>query len=316
MPLPQAANSLPSLAVRTSALFLMRYDQIQQDLLSLYAQVVPPNSNQMTQYFEWWDAFPLMREWVGERATTQTMQSRIEVPIKVFERTFDFSLRAERFGDQQIRVTPEELAQKLTDAFRLGILVEAFRPIRANQVTTYDNQNLLDTDHTHPDGSTFSNIFDLSSNSMSRSTAGAPTAAEARLELEAAVNLLMQNRLRNLSLVEMTKPTLTVVTKSQDTWSGYNALLTQDTISTTTNQYKGAFRLLRDYAPESGEEADVDFILSEPGGPRPVIHVPFRLPGPVKFKDESFWKEKVFYGNDADLGFAAGLPQSIARVKP
>lgn len=315
--MPLAANQLSSLAVRTSTMFLMRYDQVTQGLLPTFAQTVPPNSNQLTQIFEWWDAFPLMREWVSERATSATMKSSIEVPIRVWERTFDFSTRAQRFGDSNITVTPEQLAQKLSDAFENGTLIEAFRPIRENLVTTYDNQNLLDTDHVHPDGATFSNIWDLSSNSMSRSTPGNPTATEARAELEAATSLLIQNRLRNVSLVKMTRLPLVVIVKSQGTWKGYNDLLTQNIIGTTSNPYVGSFELLRDYDPESGDEAEVDFILSEPNGPRPVIYCPFRNPGPVKFDNSrEFWEEKVYYGNDADLGFAAGLPQAIVRVQP
>ena len=314
--MPLAANALRSLAVRTSTLFLMRYDQVTQGLLPTFAQTVPPNSSQLTQIFEWWDAFPLMREWVGERKTTATMKSSIQVSIKPWERTFDFSLRSQRFGDSNITVTPEQLAGKLSDAFENGTLIEAFRPIRENLVTTYDNQNLLDTDHVHPDGTTFSNVWDLSNNSQSRAATGAPTAAEAARELEAATSLLLQNRLRNVSLVEMTKPNLVIIVKSQGTWSGYNQLLTQNVLSNSTNQYFGSFRLLRDYDPESGDEKKVDFILSEPGGPRPVIYVPFRNPGPVKFDtSKEFWEEKVYYGNDADLGFAAGLPQSIVRVQ-
>lgn len=312
-----AANSLTSVAVRASALFLMAYDKVQQDLLPTFAQTVPPNSRQLTQYFEWWDAFPLMREWVGERKTTKTFGSRIEVGIKTFERTFDYDLKAARLeGDQLLGITPEGLAGKLTDAFANGILIEAFRPLRENLITTYDNQNLIDTDHTHPDGVTFSNVWDLSNNSMSRSATGAPTAAEARAELEAAVSLLTQNRLRNVSLVEMTSPPLVVIVRSQGTWKGYNDLLTQDVISNTTNQYKGGFRLLRDYDPESGDEKKVDFILAEPNGPRPVIYCPFRNPDPVKTDiSRVFWEEKVFYGTDADFGFAAGLPQSVVRVQ-
>lgn len=313
------ANVLNSVAVRASALFLMRYDQLSQNLLPLFCQTLPRADLGEVQYYEWWDAFTRMREWVGERKSMKTMQSRIEVRIKVYEETFSYSLRKARLdGDRLIGITPEDLAAKMTDSFVIGKLLEAFDPLRQNAITTYDNQNIFDTDHTHPDGSTFSNIIDLSDASASRAATGAPTILEAWNELRLAENRLLTNRIKMRTVREVpATPPLLVVVRSEGTKTGYHELLTQDFLATDRiNRFKGRFTLVEDTAPVSGTEKMVDVIDTTAGGPRPTVHIPAREPGPIKMDlSREFDTETVRYGNDADYGFAAALPQPAVRIQ-
>jgi hypothetical protein len=83
-----------------------------------------------------------------------------------------------------------------------------------------------------------------------------------------------------------------------------------------TNQFKGTFRLIRDTNPTSGDEKKVIVILAEPGGPRPVIYMPFREPGALEFDEtDKFKHHQVFFGNDAIWGIAPGFPQSAVIIQ-
>jgi hypothetical protein len=297
----------------------MRYDQLSRLLLPLFCQTVPQADAGEVQYIEWWDAFPRMREWVGERKSMKTFQSRIEVPIKVYEETFGYNLRRARLdGDRLIGVSVEDLAAKMIESFVNGKLLEAFDPIRQNNITTYDNQNLFDIDHLHPDGTTFSNVIDLSDEGAPRTATGAPTILEAFNELRLAEARLVTNRMRVATVREVpATPPLAVLVRSEGTKAGYHELLTQDFLSTDRlNRFKGRFTLIEDTAPKSGTEKMVDVVDASPGGPRPTVHIPVREPGPIKTDlSRVFDTEHVRYGNDADYGFAAGLPQPAVRIQ-
>jgi hypothetical protein len=313
------ANVLNSVRVRASTLFLMKYDQLSQSILPLFAATLPKVDDGEIQYYEWWTAFPRMREWVGERKSMKTFASRIEVQIKSYEETFSYSLRKARMdGDRLMGITPEELAAKMTESFVNGKLLEAFEPLRQNALTTYDDQNIFDTDHEHPDGTTFSNVIDLSDVSASRSTTGYPTIVEAANELQLAEARLLANRMKVATVREVpATPPLAVIVRSAGTKAGYHELLTQDFLSTDRlNRWKGRFTLIEDTAPVSGTEKKVDVIDTTPGGPRPTVHIASREPGPIKMDmTREFDTETVRYGNDADYGFAAALPQPAVRIQ-
>lgn len=310
-------NTLTSVARLAIRRALFQYDQAAADL-GLWAMTMQPMGIQQVQTVEWVDAFPIMREWKGSRASTKTMESSIEVTIKPFERTFNLDMRrVELDADRSLITSADQLASQMSMAFVNGRVQYSYAPLRNNDITTYDNQNLIDTDHVHPDGSTFSNLVDQSSDLGQTITAtGAPTVAEARVILEGAIDRLQQNRLKNVSVVETSRPTITVIAKNFGYWKGFNDLLTQNTIGTTTNQYFNSFRLVRDYDPASGTDKMVDVILSEPGGARPTIFMPFKEPGGFEVDTSRYFDERIVrYGLDAAYGFAAALPQPVVRVQ-
>jgi hypothetical protein len=315
---------LKSVAVVATRLGLSLYDKpsAAQDI-GMFAQTVNRSTRQKTLHLEWWDAFPLMRKWIGDRQTFKGYKSGIDVTVEPYELTFKLDLRElDLDGDRSLIQGAQDIGTQFGNGFTNGRFIFAYAPIRANQTTTYDDQNLFDTDHVHPDGETFSNIIDISDDSRiaDRATSGFPTALEAQAELEAAIETLERNRLRNVSVVELGKPPLVVIVKSFGTWKGYNELLTRDTLAvaggTTTNTWKGAFRLVRDFEPVSGDEKKVDVILAEPNGPRPVVFVPARNPGPLEVDTKwVFDRKEAYYGSDADYGFAAALPHPVVRIQ-
>lgn len=315
---------LKSVAVVATRLGLRLYDQSPNALdINMFAMTVNRSTRQKTLYLEWWDAFPLMRKWIGDRQTFSAFKSKIEVTVEPFEATFKLDLRElDLDGDRSLILSADDIGQQFANAFINGRFQFAYAPIRANAITTYDNQNLFDTDHVHPDGETFSNLIDISTDDRipDRAVSGFPTALEAMGELQAAVETLTKNRLRNVSVVEVGKPPLIVVAKSFGVWKGYNDLLTKNTLAvsggTTDNTWKGSFRLLQDYEPKAGDEKKVDVILAEPNGPRPVVFVPARNPGPLAMDDKwIFDRKEVYYGSDADYGFAAALPHPAVRIQ-
>lgn len=315
---------LKSVAVVATRLGLQLYDKstTAQDL-TIFAQTVNRASRQKTLHLEWWDAFPLMRKWIGDRQTFKGYKSGIDVTVEPYELTFKLDLRElDLDGDRSLIQSSQDIATQFSNGFVNGKFIFAYAPLRNNSTTTYDDQNIFDTDHVHPDGDTFSNLIDISSDARipDRATSGFPTALEAEGELQAAIETLEQNRLRNVSLVEMGKPPLVVITKSYGVWKGYNDLLVRPTLAvsggTQENTWRGGFRLLRDFDPVSGDENKVDVILAEPNGPRPVIFVPAREPGPLVLDEKwIFDRKEAVYGSDADYGFAAALPHPAVRIQ-
>lgn len=311
-------QQLKSIAVVATRKALTLYDKGRQEgILPSIAQLVPSAGAQETQYIDWWVAFPQMREWVGERKLREVFADRISLTLKPFEQTFELDrMRVELDGDRSLVTRAEQLAMSMADGYRIGETEKAYDPLR-NNVLTYDGQNLFDTDHTHPDGDTFSNVVDLSDLSAGRSSSGSPTATEAKVELELALDRLELNRLRRQSLTEAPEPgDLVVICKQFNTWKGYHDLLTQDIISNTTNTWKGKFRLLRDRSPVSGDEKKIDVVLSEPAGPRPALVIRHKMPSALEFDETSVFKNRMIqFGTDAIYAFGAGFPQPAVRIQ-
>jgi len=317
-------TALKSVGVVATRLYLSLYDRAANALdVNLFAMTVNRTTRQKTLYLEWWDAFPMMRKWIGDRQTFPAFKSKIEVTVEPYEASFKLDMREiDLDGDRSLITSAQDLGTQFSNAFINGRFNFAFAPIRTNAITTYDNQNLFDTDHVHPDGETFSNIIDISDDARiaNRAVSGFPTALEAQAELQAAIQTLQQNRLRNVSVVKLTRPPLVVVVRSFGVWKGYNDLLTLDTIAvaggTQRNTWLNSFELVYDNEPVSGTENMVDVILNEPNGPRPTVFVPARNPGPLEMDDKwMFERKEMWYGADADYGFAAALPHPIVRIQ-
>lgn len=317
-------TALKSVGVVATRLYLKLYDQAPNALdVNLFAMTVNRPTRQKNLSLEWWDAFPMMRKWIGDRQTFPAYKSKIEVTIEPYEASFKLDMREiDLDGDRSLINSAQQLGTQFSDAFINGRFNAAFAPIRTNAITTYDNQNLFDTDHVHPDGVTFSNIIDISADARisDRAVSGSPTALEAQAELEAAIQTLQLNRLRNVSVVRLTRAPLVVVVRSFGVWKGYNELLTRETLAvaggTQRNNWLNSFELVYDNAPVSGTENMVDVILNEPNGPRPTVFVPARNPGPLEMDDKwMFERKEMWYGSDADYGFAAALPHPIVRIQ-
>lgn len=310
---------MKSVAVGATRLGLYMYNQTNAADVQMFARILPRPGRFRNLTYEWWDIFPLFRKWIGDRQTFPGYKSKIELTVEPYELTAKLDVREQEIdGDRSLVANISDIGAQFGNALINSRFINAYAPMRANATTTYDNQNLFDTDHVHPDGSTFSNVIDLSSDSISRSSSGAPTADEARRELDYAVHRLTQNRLKNVSVAKVTRMPLAVFVKSIGTWKGYNDLLTLDTIGVdgTANPWKGAFDLFMDYDPVSGDEKKVDVVLAEPGGARPVAIVEARLPGPLQVDDTHlFARKEIYFGTDGDFAYAAALPQPAVRIQ-
>lgn len=313
-------QQLRSVARVATRIGLDMYDRMAGDLLPLMAQVVRPRGASKTQTLEWTDAFPMAREWVGERKVREVLGDSIEITLKAYEQTFKIdTLDLEMNADLALIRSPQELGAQVArgwDAARLEAAMAVFR----TNAAAYDGQDFFDTDHTHIDGDTYSNLIDISgdANLPDRVATGVPTVAEAANELGYAITVLEANRLRLQTVVETKVPgNLVVIAHNFGVWNAYFKLMTQEMLADdVANPYRGTFRLLRDTAPTSGDEKKVDIILAEPGGPRPVIYMPFREPGALEVDDtDQFKHHQIFFGNDAIFGFAAGFPQTAVRIQ-
>lgn len=314
-------TSLKSVAVLATRRMLVDFDKSPVDISS-FAMTIPSLGRQRTQKIEWINALPVMREWIGDRKTSGLFKNAIEMTLKMFEMTFKLDLKeVELDGDRSFITTAEQVAGYMVAGWANGKAVHAYEPMRSNATTTYDDQNLFDTDHVDGDGTTFSNVVDLSTEGYSRATSGKPTILEARQELRLAVDRLQRNRLRYVTIIKTSAAPLTVFTKSFDTYRAYWDLLTQPTIpdgagAVISNDWAGKFELYRDLSPVSGDEKKIDVIDATPGGPRPVFFMSQKEPGALEVDTTEYFKTKeVYYGTDGIFSFAAGLPHAAVRIQ-
>jgi len=315
---PTALKTVATLATRK---MLVDFDKQPIDISS-FAQTMPSAGRYRTQKIEWINAFPVMREWIGDRKTFGLFKDGIELTLKPFEMTFKLDLKeVEIDGDRSMVTTAEQVAAYMVNGWANGKVVNAYEPMRVNDTTTYDDQNLFDTDHVDGDGTTFSNVLDLSTEGYSRATSGKPTLLEARRELQLAVARMRRNRLRYVTIIKANPVPLTVFVKSFDTYLAYYDLLTLDNLpdgsgARMPNDWKGKFELYQDLNPVSGDEKKVDVIDATPGGPRPVIFMSQKEPGALETDTTKLFQTKeVFYGTDAILSFGAGLPHGAVRIQ-
>jgi len=314
-------TALKTVAVLATRKLLVDFDKQPIDI-SDFAQTIPSAGRQRTQKIEWINALPVMREWIGDRKTFGLFRNAIEMTLKMYEMTFKLDLKeVELDGDRSFITTAEQVAGYMKAGFDNGKVVHAYEPMRVNADTTYDDQALFDTDHVDGDGTTFSNVLDLSTEGYSRATSGKPTPLEARRELQLAMQRLRRNRLRYVTIIKANPTPLTVFAKSFDTYLGYYDLLTLPTLpdgdgGTIQNDWQGKFSLYQDLAPVSGDEKKIDVIDATPGGPRPVFFMSQKEPGALETDTtKQFQTKEVFYGTDAIFGFAAGLPHAAVRIQ-
>lgn len=278
-------------------------------IFPLLAKTATPRGNGKKGTLEWWAAFPQMLEWDDKKVIQKAFKDDLEYTIKPYEVTFAFDRFLATF-DTAV-VSASELAPQIARAFINGKVLKAYAPMRDNALT-YDGQSFFDTDHEHPDGSTFSNKV-----LATRTSAASPTIADARAELKAAMALLQTNSLIRNTLVRTASmgESLVVIAKSFAVWSAYNDLLTEEKVGTDTNRFRGAFTLLRDFSPASGTENYVDIVSAMPNGPRPTVAVIKQEPQGLQFDlSSSFTNREIPFGMEAAYAFEPGFMQCAVRV--
>lgn len=309
-------TGIKSGAVQVSVWLSKLYDQMlgSDQIINALAQRVPPKGRQRVQRIAWGEAFPQLREWVGDRVLQEVFGEEITLETKPYEMTYPIDrIDAELDGDAAL-LQPKDIATKIMLGYALGIADLVYDPLRKN-LLTYDGQNMFDTDHIHPDKSTGSNILDLSNASIPRSATGNPTMVEAAREFRRAMSLLQKNRKLRGKIRMVGDVALAVVVKSDGTQDGYHQLLTTDKFPDgSTNTLVGKFALMRDDAPESGDEKKVDFVMADPGGVRPSVMMEVQRPGPIVV-DLPPLARKGAMGNHGLYAIGAGFWQAAVRVE-
>jgi phage major head subunit gpT-like protein len=303
-------SDLKSIAVKATPIALDIYDKTDPTtLLPLVAVVVSDPSLAEEVNLEWAAVFPELRKWIGDRVAQQGFAGRLKIRPELYEVTLDFdSLDIER-GSALLQAT--EKATRIGRAFAVGKVLLAYRVLREN-LLAYDGQDFFDTAHRHPDGTLASNVV-----SVSRANPTAPTVAEAREELAAAVDRLMANSILRDELVrsEEVRKGLVVFVRSQEVWSAYEKLRTEKSFGADPNLWQGAFELVRDFKPKYGTQDTVDIVLATPNGPRPAIFVVSREPQGLKFdQSKEFASRYIPFGMDAMYGVTPAFWQTAVRV--
>lgn len=304
-------EQLQTIARTVTPISMALYDKENPlSLLSLLASPVARKGNGKLITLEWWAAFPQMLEWMDEKVMQTVFKDDMTLTIKPYEITYNFDRLEATFDDAVL--SAQELGDKIAMAFVQGKVLKAYSPL-ANNETTYDGQDFFDTDHTHPDGTVFSNKKDFN-----RGTTAEPTVAEARSELKLAMFTLQQNSLVRNTLISSAaaEGSLVVIARSFAVWSAYEDLRTEEKIGEDTNRFKGKFQLIFDRSPVGGQESTVDVVLALPGGPRPTIMAIHKEVSGLQFGDINFLKRMVPFGMEAMYAFGPGFPQTAVRINP
>lgn len=304
-------EQLQTIARTVTPISMALYDKENPlSLLSLLASPVARKGNGKLITLEWWAAFPQMLEWMDEKVMQNVFKDDMTLTIKPYEVTYNFDRLEATFDDAIL--SAQELGDKIAMAFVQGKVLKAYSPMANNEIT-YDGQNFFDTDHTHPEGTAFSNLVDFN-----RAVTASPTVAEARSELKLGLATLQQNTLLRNTLVSSAavENSIVVIARSFAVWQAYEDLRTEDKIGEDTNRFKGKFQLLRDFAPVSGQESTVDIIQALPGGPRPTVMAIHKEVAGLQFGDINFLKRQVPFGMEAMYAFGPGFPQTAARINP
>lgn len=308
-------NQLKTLARTVTPMVLDIYDRENVGALLAYiARTVTNPAKVKQQTFEWWTAFPELRKWVGDRKTQRVFKDSLTLDYSPFEMTYDVDrMDLELDGGNSI-VDVAGMARYFAKGFVDGKLKYAYKIFTDNPIT-YDGQNLFDTDHTHPDGTVFSNLLTRGTDTVARGTDAAPTVAEVRAELKIVLAALLENTLVRNTLVDTAEAmnSLVVIARDFNTWSAFHDLLTEERIGGDPNRFRGTFQLLRDFDTTLGTKYDV--IHAVPGGPRPVIFGISKEPGAIEYDESQVFKNRyVPFGMDGIYAAAAAFPQPVVRV--
>jgi hypothetical protein len=311
-------GSLRSIARQVTPMVLDIYDKEDQgSLLPSIARILggqgsgDPALMERTGNLEWANAWPEMRQWVGERTTQKAFTGTIPWSALPYEVTLDYD-RWDALRPSGL-IKAQELGGTIARSFAAGKTLLAYDILRNNRLS-YDGQNFFDLAHKHPDGSIYANL-----QVIARVDPAKPTVEEARDELVAAEFGLMKNRLIRNQLATSTTvaSNITVFVHSSDVWRAYDKLRVWPSFGADKNIYQNAFTLVMDYRPLAGTENYVDFVFSEPSGPRPAIFIPIREPAGLEFDVSNVFKNpRIPFGMDAEYAVAVGLPQTSYRVKP
>ena len=311
-------NTLKSIATGARQVMLRDlYDPEEPDFFPELAMTFS-HTGEKTMYLEWWEAFPQVRKWVGSRQVQEVFGERISVVTEPYEATYELDRRDLRLdGARALIKRAADLGMALAKDFRLGrqtLALDLINDGANTNETTYDGKALFANDHVQPDGSAADNLL-----AINRSTASAPTVLEAEAEFIALRRQLQRNRIIRKGGVKVLDDysMISVIVYSDDVEDAYTQLrdnnLIDDGGTSRENRFKNRFELIR-YLGSADDANAVDMILTEPGGPRPVIFSEATPPRGIEFDQSANFKErKIQFGSDADWAIGLGFWQAACR---
>src|SRR5690349_10016520 len=125
-------------------------------IAEVYEQPAGSGSRQNPVVFEWWDVFPDIKEWIGEREVDTAFKNSLSIKWGPYHKTYEFDKYAP--SDPKTLLDLQKLASKCAKAFARGKVQLANRVLRRNPIA-YDGQSLFDTNHVHPNGAPYSNLL-------------------------------------------------------------------------------------------------------------------------------------------------------------
>lgn len=308
-------GTLLTLLDEVSPIAIDLYDRIDQG--SVLGLIATPYSlrdrSAMSGKFEWSGVYAELRKWVGDRQLQKVYGADLEYVVEPYEVTLPWHTELDNM--ERARISLADFAKGIARAFALGKIELAMRIIRNNALCSLDNANLIDTTHTHLDGSSYSNVVPVT-----RASAASPTQDELIAEIYKVITRLRANAMLQQTVTLETDPAATYVAiaRSETIATRLTHIATiEELVANKKNELRGKFQVVRDWAPLAGTENTWDLIDARPGGVRPVIFGIRNEPTALEMDTKNiFNNRKIPVGMDGKYAPTAAFPQVIARATP
>lgn len=256
--------------------------------------------------------FPEAYRWEDEGITVEGID-RIEFTVPLMGYTADLPYNRVNIGRPNTVAVLSRLVPKLGPAFKRLQTRQIMEVFRLNPLA-YDGQNFWSDAHPHPaNKGTYDNIIDFPFADPARPT---------EFEMQDLLHEVKARFLRNLTIqaevldaAEITKSVL-AITHNDGQFSALDKVRTKSKIGDEENELRGSFTLLVDAKPTAGQENYMEFVLSEPGGPRPAFLVLDQDPELDAFENSRYNNAYVAVGMKGIHGVKPGYPHSAIQVRP
>lgn len=263
------------------------------------------------------------REFIDRRVINYLRENSYWVEVKPYEYTEALEAQDENWG--QALYQPIERAPEIMAGWQRKVLALCFAVFESNATASIDNKAFFHATHEHlfDRSVTYSNIVD---DAPGRVDQDAPTADEVRVEFQVATERLRANRIRGRELrrVVTDSQRYVVIVRDAPTARAYRELLTEPTLvrggAAVQNTYQGGFELIEIEPPAGGPTTGLDYyvVRADPGGPRPVVWLPWRNPQGIQFRMRDEFDrplEEIVYGMFGSGGTGVAFPQCAVTVQ-
>lgn len=259
-------------------------------------------STNETEVYRWFERFPMMREWVGEKLIKSLAAYKYELTNKPYESTIAVSrrdLELDNYGDYAMAAKAAGIsAQEWPDVLVALIIKSAFTSL------CYDGQFFFDTDHPQINSDGVTTTF---SNKMT-AVLSAATAAAASASIGTAITMLESFTDAEGQPLNLTAGTLTVGSPLRET--AYKLANQDELDDQSKNPNKGMFKVKVNkrlgWTTQWMLQADHSFF-------KPFVFQELKAAHFVKMDspetEEVFKRATYLYGNEGDGAAGFTLPQ-------